>query len=453
MNNIENLIKLFHKKQFKNITDDQFINKTEELIQKHKNQYFSDETDLFKKFPLSLILERIIDEIVFDNKNILNFKFKNKKRCCLAPYSTINFDTMGYMRVCCYNNEYIMGTYPEISLKNAWYNENRQNFINKLKKLDFSIGCTLCKKQIIEDDIQNALFSDFDSLENEISDEHPIVFNFDFGTICNYECIMCGGKWSSSIRKNREKLPPIKSPYDDSFVNQLEDFIPNLKFCNFLGGEPFLNPIYYKIWDLLLLKNPDINITIQTNGSIFNSKIKKYLESFPKLSIKISLDSLQEETYNKIRKNGNFNQVMKNIEDFKKYKVFTGISFCPMIQNVYELPDIVQYCIRNDIRLGLNDVHSHLGGKIKGIHEGESENTLAWIGSTNTMQKINVNNSELIPEVALKTLPKSELEDIIKHLMTFRIREIIDFKSEIHIDIYAKYKSFINKLIYMHSQK
>jgi sulfatase maturation enzyme AslB (radical SAM superfamily) len=154
-----------------------------------------------------------------------------------------------------------------------------------------------------------------------------------------------------------------------------------------------------------------------------------------------------------IRKNGNFNLVMDNIEQFKKYRVLKGITFCPMIQNVHELPDIILFCIKNNIDLGINDVNSHLGGKIKGIHEGETENTLAWVGSNDTMQKINIKNDELIPEVALKTLNKKELENIIKTLIMFPIIKHIDFKINQHCVLYKKYKSFINKLIYIHSQK
>ena len=453
MSNIDLLLDLFHKNEIKNITDDQIINKTNDLIKKYKEEYSLNEDDIFKKYTLSLILDRIINDIDIEQNKIKNFKFKNKKKCCLAPYSTINFDTMGYMRVCCYNSEFIMGTYPEKTLKEAWDSDIRKEFIKKLTNLDFSMGCFLCKKQIIEDDIENSLFSEFDEYEEEISNEYPIVFNFDFGTICNYECIMCGGKWSSSIRKNREKLPPIKSPYDDLFIEQLKEFIPKLKVCNFLGGEPFLNPIYYKILDLILSINPNIRVNITTNGSIFNSRIKEYFKNFPNLNITVSLDSLNNETYNKIRKNGNFNIVMSNIEEFKKYNVFKGIAFCPMIQNIYELPDIVLYCIKNDIFLGINDVHSHLGGKIKGIHEGEFDNTLIWTGSIDTMENIQIKNNELIPEVALKTLSKHKLESIIKFLIKFPLNQHIDFKIQKQRDIYLKYKSFIKKLIYIHSIK
>jgi MoaA/NifB/PqqE/SkfB family radical SAM enzyme len=453
---IQTLLTEFKSRNIKNITEEIFIEKTSELFKNYSHKYSSLDEAL-KDIPLNLIVDKVIDEtnLSFKDEKVkkLNFDFKNKKNCCLAPYSTINFDTMGEMRVCCYNTQFILGKYPEISIKDAWNSEKRKTFIEKLTNLDFSMGCQICQKQIIQNDIDNSLLSTFNIYEKDISDDYPISFSFDFGTICNYECIMCGGKWSSSIRKNREKLPPIKSPYDDSFVDQLEYFIPHLKTCNFLGGEPFLNPLYYKILDLIVKKAPDIAVNITTNGSIYNSRIKSYFEKLPNLNIIVSLDSLNEETYQLIRKNGNFKNVMNNIEEFKKHNVFKSITFCPMIQNVNELPDIITYCINNNIDLGINDVHCHLGGKIKGIHEGEDKNTLAWKGYPDTAEEVFANNKELIPEVVIGTLPKEELQTIIKNLINFLNDKKVIYENPLYNRLYTKYKSFLNKMLFIYNEK
>lgn len=373
--------------------------------------------------------------------NLVTFEFKNSKKCCMAPYSTINFDTNGHIRVCCYNNIFILGQYPHTSIKDAWNNKERKEFIEQLKNKNFKNGCNLCKSQIIQGNMENALFSGFDYYDNFKNDEDiPICFNFDFGNICNYECMMCGGKWSSSIRKNREKLPPIISPYDDKFVEQLKEYIPTMKVAKFLGGEPFLNSIYYKIWDLMAEHNKFIDISITSNGSIFNSRIKNYFEKLPNLKMIVSLDSLDENTYQFIRKNGNFKNVMNNIEEFKKYGCMSGIAFCPMIQNVHETPHIIQYCIDNDFAFGMNYVHMPLGGKIKGIHEGEKYNTKVWVGGSNNFEEVNVDNKELIPEFCLENLPKKELSEVIDYLKQFSFKK--------HSIINSKYKSFIASLEY-----
>lgn len=395
---------------------------------------------------LSDIASFILDEIRFMNSWIqdekgptdpflANFKFNNSRKSCLAPYSTINFDTSGIMRVCCYNSKFILGTYPTTSIIDAWNNPSRKEFIKKLEKLNFNLGCEKCRLLITTENMSGALFTKFDAFDNLIVDM-PINFEFEFGTICNYECIMCGGKWSSSIRKNREKLPPIVSPYDDNFIQQLKPFIPYMRVTNFLGGEPFLTPLYYKIWDLFIEINKNINVYITTNGSIFNERVESYLNKLPNSSIVVSLDSLKKDTYEFIRRRGNFDTVMTNIKKIISLKKLSSIAFCPIIQNVYELPDIVKFCDDNNIGLYINTVIDPLGGRLKGIHKGEKYKNSVWIGREDLPpERITHENEELIPEFCLQTLPKEEIMKIINFLTKY------DFSSKPCLN--SKYVDFI----------
>ena len=352
------------------------------------------------------------------------FKFNNSKQCCLAPYSTINFDTLGAIRVCCYNNKFNLGTYPDVTIEQAWQNEEREKFIEKLKRFDFGGGCEKCNMLVQANNTAGALFTKFDKFDGVVSDNNmPVNFEFEFGTVCNYECIMCGGKWSSSIRKNREKLPPIKTPYDDAFVEQLKPFVSHMRVANFLGGEPFLTPLYYKIWDLMYEHNPTLPIYITSNGSILNDRVKEYLGKLPKAMVVVSLDSLKAETYEIIRKNGNFDQVIKNIEELMVMKKLAGIAFCPLIQNVNELPSIVEFCIKHNVDLSINTVTGPLGGAIKGIHQNEEYNTIVWTGDTRpSVETIAHKNTELIMECCLHTLPKADLLRVVRHLSSYNFQ-------------------------------
>jgi len=346
------------------------------------------------------------------NAQLKGFKFNNSKTCCLAPYTTLNFDTLGNMRVCCYNNYFILGTYPTNTIQDAWNNPQKKPFIEQLSSLDFPRGCEKCRIAVVSNNSSNALFSKFDYFDPIVKDK-PINFDFEFGTTCNYECIMCGGKWSSSIRKNRENLPPLKTPYDDEFIEQLKPFIPVMRVANFLGGEPFLTPLYYKIWELIKRINPKVQINITTNGSIFNSRVRDLLENLPQSKIVVSLDSVNEKNYNFIRKNGNFKEVMKNIDKFIEMDKLISIAFCPLIQNVTELPDIIRFCIDKNVSLYINMVTKPLGGRIKGIHENEHINKFAWSGDDHKMELVDKAVDELIPEFCLDTLSATQLQQII----------------------------------------
>ena len=74
---------------------------------------------------------------------------------------------------------------------------------------------------------------------------------------CNFECIMCDGVASSRIRKRREKCPPLLCPYDERFLDDLDEFLPHLRWARLYGGEPFLSSENYRVWSNTLtgLKN------------------------------------------------------------------------------------------------------------------------------------------------------------------------------------------------------
>lgn len=439
-------IRKFKSRKEKLIFDDaEFENCIKVLHDKHIKEYPSLDY-IFKNITTDRISDLVYEMMDYQlplehQKQKIKFEFNNSKKCCLAPHSTLNFDTMGHMRVCCYNNTFILGEYPKTSIIDAWNSLNRKTFINKLSKYVFPSGCDNCALQVKQNNFSNGLFSSFDQYDEDIKSDFPVALNFDFGTICNFECIMCGGKWSSSIRKNREKLPPLKSPYDDEFVNQLKPFIENTVYANFLGGEPFLNTIYYKILNIFLVKNKYFRGNITTNGSIFNDKIENYFKNLPNLNVNISIDSLEEKTYQYIRKNGNYKTLIENIKKFKDLGRLNGIAICPMIQNIHELPNLIQFAVDNNLKLSLNTVFGHLGGKIKGIHENETENELVWKGINDKHDKIGkLENKELIPEVALHTLPKEKLKEIIDYLKEF------SFVCNYFDNYGEKYNDFIKSL-------
>jgi MoaA/NifB/PqqE/SkfB family radical SAM enzyme len=129
---------------------------------------------------------------------------------------------------------------------------------------------------------------------------------------------MCNGNTSSSIRQNRDKLPPLPTPYDDAFVEQLKEFIPHLKEAKFFGGEPFLIHSYFQIWDVMMELNPAISIFVITNGTVLTEKVKELLHK-GNFEMAVSIDSIRKERYEYIRKNANYESVMQNLDYFNDY--------------------------------------------------------------------------------------------------------------------------------------
>jgi MoaA/NifB/PqqE/SkfB family radical SAM enzyme len=189
----------------------------------------------------------------------------------------------------------------------------------------------------------------------------PSDMTFEISNTCNLKCIMCSCIFSDLIRKNVEKLPEIPNVYDEKFFEELKEFLPNLKRVRFMGEEPFLIRQYAPILLYLVDKNPSCKIYIQTNGTVLNNAVKKIMES-RNVEISISIDSLQKETYERIRRNSSYECMMNNLEYFSKRakdnQQLININFRIMNNNWREVPDIIDFCDRNNFTLNMITVEN-----------------------------------------------------------------------------------------------
>jgi len=290
-----------------------------------------------------------------------------QKYICYAPFKSIYFGHHGKAVACCFNRDYVLGVYPKQSIREIWQSEAADKLRDYIKHNDFSLGCLGCKQQLIA--------ANFDAVKAKQYDErvlnrngYPSVMEFELSNVCNLECEMCSGNFSSLIRAKREKLPPLEMAYDSNFVKQLEEFIPHLEEVKFYGGEPFLIDIYYEIWELIARINPKVRISVQTNATTLNSRIKDILQN-TNFHINISFDSLQKETYENIRKNAEFERTMENLKWYREYcrtrNTFFGISVCAMTQNWRELPDFINFCNELDCPVYFHTVSSPIHCSIR----------------------------------------------------------------------------------------
>lgn len=279
-----------------------------------------------------------------------------KKLLCYAPFNNIYFTFDGSMISCCYTRKNVLGKYPDDNIKDAWFGDKYNNLRNKIINYDLTGGCDICKTQLESKNYTGTKALLYDKLSKRIK-KYPSSIEFELSNICNLECIMCTGEFSSSIQKHRDNNEPTKSPYNKEFVNQLVEFIPYLKEAKFYGGEPFLINIYFDIWEKIIEINPKVKILIQTNATVLNDRVKAIMER-GKFSVNVSIDAINKETFEAIRKNADHNQVMKNIEYFhnysKKKKLFFGIVSTPIRQSWQEIPEIVKYCNKLNVSFYLN---------------------------------------------------------------------------------------------------
>ena len=126
---------------------------------------------------------------------------------------------------------------------------------------------------------------------------------------CNARCIMCSvGTWE---RKHGMMDPEIFT----TIVDQMADFKDHLKsVALFLDGEPLIDKFLEdRIGECRSKDIPQVGFT--TNGSLFNpNRIKSILDAEPDWIV-FSIDSLDKETYERIRVRLKFERVQENVHE------------------------------------------------------------------------------------------------------------------------------------------
>ncbi len=340
-----------------------------------------------------------------------------QEKLCYAPFKNMYFGHGGKVVACCYNRNHVFGIYPEKSIKEIWFGSAAEQLREYISHDDLTQGCAGCQEQIVAGNIDATKAKQYDELPLN-TNLYPSVLEFELSNVCNLECTMCSGDFSSLIRKNKENRPPLPNPYDDAFVEQLREFIPHLTEVKFYGGEPFLIDIYYQIWDLIIELKPSIRVSVQTNATILNNKVKTILDK-TNFHINISFDAIVKENYEAIRLNANYDRVMENIQYFRAYTkqkgTFFGISTCAMRQNWQELPDMIRFCNDLDCPAYFHTIFFPEDHALHNLPQAELEKIVAEF-RTQEFPKLN--------PVQIKNA--QHLEDTIKQLETW-----ISFKKNI----------------------
>ena len=247
----------------------------------------------------------------------------------------------------------------------AWFGKKIKELRSSLQKFDFSKGCQRCAYFILNNMEKTSVINLQEEMgfDKDVGKVFPSQLIFQLHNTCNYECIMCSGEYSSSIRKNRDNLPAKHNVYDKKFADSMITFIKHARVIEFIGGEPFLVSVNYELLNHIVTHNPNCRVAFVTNGSVYNSKIEKILKQLPNVDVCVSIDSINPDTYALIRKNGSLKNVLNNIANFQKICSVGSIAVCPIIQNIYEMHDIINYCKSINVDLWINTVEGSLGSR------------------------------------------------------------------------------------------
>lgn len=273
---------------------------------------------------------------------------------CNAPHNNMYFTVEGKVAPCWLQVGSIDNWSKDRSIHDIWFGDKFNALRNDHKSEVYPGKCGQCKQQ--SDDNIWPLAKAYDSYT---VGKYPTLIELELSNQCNLECTMCSGLLSSGIRKNRDNLPPLPQIYNQSFIEQLKEFIPHLEELRFNGGEPFAQKIVLDICDVVAKINPGLKINIATNGTIYNKRVRHIMDVC-NLHINVSIDSLDKQRYSEIRINGDLDVVLKNFHLFNKYCADNNrnlsVMVNPMRNNWAEMCDFVDFCEQHKVHLWFNTI-------------------------------------------------------------------------------------------------
>lgn len=263
-----------------------------------------------------------------------------KNTFCATPFLNLVARPNGDINPCCLLEHYVLGNIKNSSMSEIFHSDKaqelRSEFLNNnIKTCKANISARKCNEW------DNHLLPIV-----SFNPKHPLKIDLRLNGKCNFECIMCE-VWKKENGTFNE---------DNFWSKAREDIFPFIKEIKLLGGEPFIQSDTFKLIDEVYKVNPDCKWSIWTNGGWNpNKKIEGYLMKINIRSITLSLDSVNKETFEKIRLNSNFDQVLKCLNfltllrNKKSSPFFLQADLCLQRDNWREVEDYLIFCLDKKI--------------------------------------------------------------------------------------------------------
>jgi sulfatase maturation enzyme AslB (radical SAM superfamily) len=188
----------------------------------------------------------------------------------------------------------------------------------------------------------------------------PSRLTLDTVAACNISCVMCTiHEWGPGRIMSLDTFRSLKHVY------------PKISGVSFsCSGEPFLNKKLFQMIGELREVAPGTHTELFTNGTLVDEeKINRLIDlRFNRMSF--SIDGATKETFERVRVDANFDQVVTAMETLQAVKKARGaelpvvsVNFVAMRENVHELAGVVRLASRVAVsaRRGIKPYMPHRG--------------------------------------------------------------------------------------------
>ena len=316
-------------------------------------QQYNPEHDNIRPFPQKV--GTFVDDPLWGHVHIRDQEDNNNPepdlqgKYCFHPWDWLEVLPNGRVFMCCATwLPFEIGNILDQPFNELWNGEKAQairaSIVDGSYKYCQKKLCPLIQSNHLEDmnnvkDERKSLVADF-----------PMHVNFSCDESCNLSCPSCRVK----------KIQFNEGPEYDKRkqINDLlwENILKASKTKNFIhvhitgSGDPWGSKIFReKLWDLDLREYPNIAINFKTNGVMLTEKTwnKMWRIHDRVRALGVSWDACHETTYNVTRRDGDYQQLRKNMKfmndvaaSFPKLKLH--FDFVVQTYNYREIPDFVE---------------------------------------------------------------------------------------------------------------
>ena len=188
----------------------------------------------------------------------------------------------------------------------------------------------------------------------------PDYLNLCFDLSCNLSCPSCR-KELISVRKDHPKYEQ-KRRLEEQLLESIHRSDQPVRVSVTGSGDPFASRLFFDFLRRLdLNRNPNIVVTLQTNGVLFDEPHWRRLGNIhacKHIDAYISLDAGCEATYRQTRRGGNWTKLMRNL-DFIAGLRDSGVLKCVRLDmvvqdnNFRDIPDFIGIARQHDFHCEL----------------------------------------------------------------------------------------------------
>ena len=302
----------------------------------------------------------------------------------MHPFTGLATREDGAIKVCC--RSLPIGNIKNETLEEAWNGEKMREVRRQVLSDERPDVCKPCfdledqgvqslRQRHIANNIPESRVNLYPDALKSLTTDMTMPFELPtmeikINNLCNLKCRMCNPldstqwkDWNSIVEhykkednylvKAVEDLGLTKAPYvglfDDKkeWWDSLRKLLPHFKRVEFAGGEPLMDPMHYKILDLLSENGKNIEIKYATNGTVLGIKgrwIKDYWPKFKSVAVNVSIDGI-DEVYEYVRSNGKFQDVVDNVRIMKNIPTVCRIvgAFTVQSNNIMQIDKVIDY--------------------------------------------------------------------------------------------------------------